>query len=147
MLGLAALVSFTAGCGSTDFPVRPAKGQVLCDGKPVASGSITFTPMGDAGKRETGKPASGQIGSDGRFTLTTYERFDGAIVGKHQVQYNGPENDEQESEESSDEEKTVRKKKAAGAVPSCIQKGEIILEVKASGTNDFTIELSSTSKK
>ncbi len=44
-LGLAALVSFTAGCGSTDFPVRPAKGQVLCDGKPVASGSITFTPM------------------------------------------------------------------------------------------------------
>ncbi len=79
--------------------------------------------------------------------MTTYERFDGAIVGKHQVQYNGPENDEQESEESSDEEKTVRKKKAAGAVPSCIQKGEIILEVKASGTNDFTIELSSTSKK
>jgi len=138
------------GCGEGKFPVRPAKGKVLCGGRPVAIGSISFTPVGEPGSLESGKPAMGMLRPDGTFTLTTNDRFDGAIVGKHSVRYFGPEDedsDEPSAAEGSPEEKAKNaerlKQKKEQQKALCVQKGEIILEVIDGGENDFTIDLTS----
>jgi hypothetical protein len=143
-----ALPLLLSACGDGRFPVKPAKGKVVCNGKAVTSGSVTFTPVGAPGSLETGKPASGALGPDGTFQLTTNDRFDGAIVGKHSVRYFGSEGEDEEtssSEGSADEKaknaEKIRQRKM-DAQNACVQKGEMIVEVKADGENDFTIELS-----
>ncbi|HVJ86776.1 MAG TPA: hypothetical protein VM452_14085 [Caulifigura sp.] len=145
----AAVCLLASGCGEDKFPIRPAKGKVLCGGRPVGIGSISFTPIGTPGSIETGKPASGALKEDGTFILTTNDRFDGAIVGKHNVQYVGPEGGDEEdtsAAEGSPEERAKAaeraKERKAQMKSLCVQKGEIILEVTADGENDFTIELS-----
>ncbi len=85
-------------CGPSGFPVAPVTGKVLCKGQPVSSGTITFVPIGKPGSKETGKPASGMLKSDGTFSLSTYGRFDGAIVGEHDVQFTSSEGEESEAE-------------------------------------------------
>lgn len=141
------------GCGGDRFPVRPAKGKVLCNGKPITSGSITFTPIGtDANNSETGKQASGTLDSDGTFVLSTYGRFDGAIVGKHIVQFSGAgaeDSDESESDSKGESETTSGKGNVIRRVnqkSDCVQKEEITVEVAARGENDFTIELNPKGK-
>src|SRR5262249_24487766 len=71
-----------AGCsGTVDGrpKVVPVSGRVLFNGQPLEGAHVTFT--NPAAKRS----AYGQTDSDGRFTLTTFERNDGAVPGKQQV--------------------------------------------------------------
>jgi hypothetical protein len=66
------------GCGD-GRPVRvPVSGKVLIDGQPVTKGSIQF-------HEDDGRPARGSIGSDGSFTLTTFDEGDGCTPGNHRV--------------------------------------------------------------
>jgi len=68
-----------AGCGRADqLPTAQVRGTVTLDGKPLTQGMVSFTP-------ERGRAASGQIGSDGSFVLSTYGRGDGAILGHNRV--------------------------------------------------------------
>jgi hypothetical protein len=55
------------------------RGKVTYKGKPVPHGSVTFMPTG------SGPSATGEIQSDGTYTLTTYSSGDGAILGSHKV--------------------------------------------------------------
>ena len=139
------LMSLLTGCGGK-YPVRPTTGKVVANGQPVTSGSVTFVPIGTSGELEAGKPASGAIKPDGTFTLSTFNRFDGAIVGKHRVEYAGAEDDGSEDESGSSEETTKSGQTAKKQTPQFVQKGEIIVEVKASGPNDFTIDIQSGGK-
>ena len=75
---LAALV-LAAGCGDSGPKVVPVRGKVTYNGNPVTRGTVTFTPA--AG----GAPATGEIGSDGTFSMTTFRSGDGAVPGKHKV--------------------------------------------------------------
>lgn len=153
-LSLVVLLVFSAGCGGNAFQVALAKGKVLCNGQPVTSGYISFVPMGDG--EENGKAAAATIASDGTFTLSTYGKFDGAIVGKHKVEFTGsvgedaePEAEEEEAEPESAEEpeaKTKTTTKREKNKNNCVQKKEIIVEVTATGPNDFTIEINSSEK-
>lgn len=54
-------------------------GRVLYKGQPLAEAIVTFS------NAEANIAAYGQSGADGRFKLTTFERGDGAVPGKHQV--------------------------------------------------------------
>ena len=80
---------FVAGCGpkfnTTPPPkVYPVKGKVLlASGQPVSGGIITFHP-----KNTLGAEASGEIGTDGSFQLTTIARNDGALPGSYTVSVN-----------------------------------------------------------
>jgi hypothetical protein len=80
---------FVAGCGpkfnTTPPPkVYPVKGKVLlASGKPVSGGVITFHP-----KTTRGAEASGEIGKDGSFQLTTIVKNDGAMPGSYTVSVN-----------------------------------------------------------
>ncbi|HLA84137.1 MAG TPA: hypothetical protein VJL29_05040 [Thermoguttaceae bacterium] len=76
---MAAAVFLTpAGCGDGRPARIPISGQVLIDGKPLTYGAIRVFPEG-------ARPATAQIDSDGRFTLSTFEPGDGVVPGTHQV--------------------------------------------------------------
>jgi ribosomal protein S12 len=66
------------GCESGRLKTYPVQGQVVfADGSPVKVGTI------EAKSVEHGVQASGTIGSDGSFSLTTYQPGDGAVAGQH----------------------------------------------------------------
>jgi len=68
-----------AGCGKAKPATAPVTGRVLLDGKPVAGAAVMLEPVGG------GVPARGSTGADGSFTLSTFGRDDGALVGRHRV--------------------------------------------------------------
>src|SRR5262245_13535620 len=74
------------GCGRAGgLETAPVQGVVTLDGQPLTTGgSVVFQPQG------TGKMATGQIASDGTFTLSTYVSGDGAAIGKHSVMVRPP---------------------------------------------------------
>lgn len=79
------------GCGD-DHPHRfPVSGQVLIDGKPVEHGTIQVIPEGD-------RAASGKLGPDGRFQLTTFKPNDGCVPGKHKVKIVATESPDPQSQ-------------------------------------------------
>jgi hypothetical protein len=66
-----------AGC-SDRLPTYPVSGRVIFpDGSPVHTGTIELQSL------EHPVQARGTIGMDGMFSLTTYEKNDGAVAGKH----------------------------------------------------------------
>jgi len=85
---LASLALF-AGCGSSNPLVYPVTGLVTFNDQPLPTGTVVFVP------KAGGPPAQGEIGADGRYTLTTFTAGDGALPGAYTVlvsamQDNGP---------------------------------------------------------
>jgi hypothetical protein len=78
LAGLLVVLAST-GCGKTKPATAPVTGRVLLDGKPVAAAAVMFEPV------DGGVPARGSTGADGSFTLSTFARDDGALVGRHRV--------------------------------------------------------------
>ncbi len=72
------LLTTLSGCGDTGPELVPVSGIVTIDGQPLTLGSIQVIPAGY-------RPAYGQIGPDGRFTLTTFKTGDGVVRGEHQA--------------------------------------------------------------
>ncbi|HWL08764.1 MAG TPA: hypothetical protein VNQ76_10180 [Planctomicrobium sp.] len=68
-----------------DRPVTsPTSGVVTYKGKAIQNAQISFFPEGD------GEAGAAVSGSAGRFTVSTYERNDGAVIGQHVVTVNVP---------------------------------------------------------
>ncbi|MBA4067226.1 MAG: hypothetical protein C0501_26670 [Isosphaera sp.] len=65
------------GCGGGGMTA--VTGTVTCDGRPVTNGYVTLVPDGP------GEGASGQIGPDGRFALSTFAPNDGVRPGRYRV--------------------------------------------------------------
>lgn len=73
------------GCGGKqeDLPDTVAvSGMVTYKGAPVPEATIMLYPV------QGRKPASGRTDADGKFTLTTFNKDDGALPGEHQVTVN-----------------------------------------------------------
>jgi hypothetical protein len=74
-----AIAAASLACGCDRGPVvAKVSGRVTFAGKPVTRGQIMF-------QSDLGRPAIGEIGPDGGYSLTTYDAGDGAIVGNHVV--------------------------------------------------------------
>jgi hypothetical protein len=74
------------GCGSSGgapAALIPVKGKVTYKGQPVTKGVIRFEPDG------YGRMASGDLQTDGTFTLTTLKPGDGVVAGEHKVSIDG----------------------------------------------------------
>jgi hypothetical protein len=71
-----------AGCQeSRSLATYEVKGRILlANGKPLSSGRVTFVAADGLGLA-----ASGDIGSDGRFTLSTRDPGDGAAPGLYKI--------------------------------------------------------------
>ena len=84
-------LSTWSGCGESgdEYQVAPVKGTVTFNGEAVKGGSISLRPTTQVAGKEgvAGKPASGKVGDDGTFVLSTYGKEDGAVIGKHKVSY------------------------------------------------------------
>ena len=81
---------FCIGCGGGDFATAKVTGKITVGGKPVTGGDVMFMPLGKDANGQSGKAARSQIRPDGTYSLTTYEAFDGAVIGKHQVTLYNP---------------------------------------------------------
>jgi hypothetical protein len=84
-----AVLLLACGCGE-HLAVPPAvvRGLVTFRGARLPGGVIVFTPDDDYGGR--GACATGRIGSDGQFTLST-DGAAGAAAGKYRVTVAGPD--------------------------------------------------------
>ena len=151
LLATLAVVNLTAGCGGDDASTkRPklakVKGKVLYNGNPVEGATVAFTAEGAP------RAATGTTDKEGRFELTTFNTGDGAVIGDHVVTVSkvvgmGPVKTGQSPTEMY---AAYEKKKEAGEDPMKGALPEIYKDpktspqrnnVKADGTNDFTIEL------
>jgi hypothetical protein len=69
-----------SGCANSDRPkLAKVSGTVTLDKMPVEGAAVMFMPVGG------GRPAQGLTDAQGKFTLTTFEDGDGAIIGEHKV--------------------------------------------------------------
>ena len=66
------------GCGRQSRTV-PVGGMVTLDGKPLADAAVLFVPI------DGGVPGRGSTTVSGSFSLSTFDRNDGALVGRHRV--------------------------------------------------------------
>ncbi len=76
---LSAAVSVVVGGCNRGPAMAPVSGKVTYKGQPLKHGNVLFQPS-------VGPPAKGEIGPDGSYTLSTYKKNDGAVLGKHRVQ-------------------------------------------------------------
>jgi hypothetical protein len=67
-------------------------GKVTYNGNPVTKGLVTLVPSSGPGAK-TGQSATGEIGSDGSYTLTTFTDGDGAVLGEHVILVQSREED------------------------------------------------------
>lgn len=67
------------GCGGGGPEMASVSGKVTYKGQPVPKGTITFA------SKAGGRNATGQIGSDGSYTLQTENPGDGAQLGEYNV--------------------------------------------------------------
>jgi hypothetical protein len=74
-----------SGCGGPDYEVAPVRGIVKLNDKTLQQGGIMFSPVAKGDTANVGRAATGRLQPDGTYTLTTFEKGDGAIVGEHWV--------------------------------------------------------------
>jgi hypothetical protein len=77
---------FATSCGGRRATVE---GQVFCDGKPAIGAVVFFSPKG--ADDLTARRASGVVGPDGTFTLSTAKPGDGVAPGEYIVTIVWPE--------------------------------------------------------
>lgn len=59
----------------------PVTGSVSYQGKPLTSGTITFSPN----NKDSGHAAWGNLGAGGSYSLTSIKTNDGALPGEYKV--------------------------------------------------------------
>jgi len=122
------LLFVLGGCsGSHELETAHVRGTVTVDGKPLAGGGVVFIPG-------RGRGATGTIGLDGTYTMSTYGNGDGAIVGRHRVAvFAGTDN-------SQFEDLSARPPTALARYQNIASSG-IEVEVKPDEENVFDIKL------
>ena len=78
---MAGLLLLTGCPGPKREAVFPVTGKVTVEGKPLAGCNIVFSPVG------TGVAATGVIGTDGSYKLSTDVGREGAAAGKYKVYF------------------------------------------------------------
>jgi hypothetical protein len=73
------------GCGSKGPTMVQVNGTVSLDGQPVEGATVSFMPKSGSTPAGNSTPASGSTDSAGKFTLSTLNPGDGAIVGSYSV--------------------------------------------------------------
>ncbi|NMC19814.1 MAG: carboxypeptidase regulatory-like domain-containing protein [Thermogutta sp.] len=153
-----------AGCpggGGAKLNTVKVSGTVTLDGAPLPGATVSFVPKSDGARA-----AFGTTDENGRFTLTTLNPGDGAMPGSYAVSVtkpvaaaasSAPSQDPRARGGSISPEEAARIKAqaqggaaataaAANVVPAKYRSADtsrLTAEVKASGDNTFTFELSS----
>lgn len=130
-----ACLTLCSGCfGQKGLETAPVTGVVTYNGKPLPYGSVSFRP-------QAGSPATGEIQSDGTFSLSTYRNGDGAIVGTHQVSVTSTEAHAGDMAETAANTEMKVPKSLIPKKYTSFSTSELTAEVVADGENEFTLEL------
>ena len=79
------ILGVLAGCSDDGLGQRyRVSGRVVRQGQPVTKGTVNFVPV----DLTTSRAASGEIQTDGSYTLTTKDPGDGALAGDYRVVIN-----------------------------------------------------------
>jgi hypothetical protein len=78
-------LAFLPGCSGGDFPTAKVTGRVVCEEQPIPNIVVFFEPLASGSSALVGKQGIGRTSDDGTFEISTYDRNDGAVVGKHRV--------------------------------------------------------------
>lgn len=86
-----AVFTAAAGCGRDDWQAKtyPASGRITVNGQSPEGAVVTLHPVGEAVDQRGSNPW-GIVGADGTFSLSTYERDDGAPAGQYAVTVRWP---------------------------------------------------------
>src|SRR4051812_46804221 len=86
-LSFALLIALIAvsGCGDTGIKRIPVHGSVNVDGQPADGVRVIFCPVGGSEEMQKKYRPSGVTGPDGKFTLMTITKDDGAPAGEYKV--------------------------------------------------------------
>ena len=79
VLGLCSLMA--SGCGSDGNAPINVRGLVKYKDQPLSNGLITFNPVDP----KKGHVAQGKIGTDGTFSLSTFQAGDGVLAGNYVI--------------------------------------------------------------
>lgn len=87
MLLLAAAMAALAGCSRgvdvDRVPTHPVQGSLTFNGEPIPGALVVLHPRNAADPKI--QPARGNVGSDGKFIVSTYDAADGAAAGEYAV--------------------------------------------------------------
>jgi len=134
----AAMVGCSGDAGKP--PLARVSGTVSYKGKPVESGRVVFTPVVGKGG-DTGQSASGMIGPDGSYSLTTFEENDGAILGEHVVTVDVTEKDFKSPEPKADGTIDYTMPKQLGPKKYTQVESSPLRTTVKEGSNTFNIEM------
>lgn len=79
------LVMFVAGCGSDLPQTISLTGKVTFDGAAPPGPGIVYLLPSEAAEGFPLRPATGDFGADGTYTVTTFKPGDGLMPGKYKV--------------------------------------------------------------
>jgi hypothetical protein len=126
-----------AGCGrkADGIDRQAVSGEVTLDGKPLADGSITFSPTGDG-------PSAGGTITGGRYAIAQAE---GPAPGSYKVVIQAMQPTGKKLPDSDHPGKTVDE--MTNVVPEAYNaRTELTAEVKKGGPNTFNFPLSSKAR-
>lgn len=143
----ACLLAACIGCSGAAGPqTGRVSGRITLNGKPLAGANVNF----DLKEGKSPRVATGVTDSDGRYTLSTFGKDDGAVLGKHVVWITMPQKGEAIDPNNPTAEYgqmmsgvAVGAKPDTGGIPAKYTRKEtsdLIREVKA-GTNEINIDL------
>lgn len=80
------------GCGGNDWHAEtyPASGTVMINGEPAAGAVVELQPYGPEKPDARNSRPWAVVEADGSYTLTTYQKGDGAPVGKYKLTLRWP---------------------------------------------------------
>lgn len=138
LTALLMLVSLVGCSGSNDPKLAPVTGRLTFNGEPVANAVVTFRGVNAA------RYSSGTTDSDGKFSLSTYEPGDGALIGENVVTVAISDDiDPGLSREEYAKQQAKQRNPKAGILPEqyADPKTSGLLVTVANGQNDIPLEL------
>lgn len=143
----ACLLAACIGCSGAAGPqTGRVSGRITVNGKPLAGANVNF----DLKEGKSPRVATGVTDSDGRYTLSTFGKDDGAVLGKHVVWITMPQKgDAIDPNNPTADYGQMMSAAAVGAKPdtggipakyTSKESSDLIREVKA-GTNEINIDL------
>lgn len=106
------------GCGGgKPYKLATVSGTVTLDGEPVANAEVYFEPQPVDDNINVGPSSIGTTDSQGKFTLTTRFKEEGAVVGPHKVfiQYAGFDPEAEDAAKAAMQEAKQDKEDEGGA--------------------------------
>jgi hypothetical protein len=108
--------------------------MVTYQGQPVAGASVAFIP-------QQGRPASGMTDASGKFTLSTFDTGDGALLGSHKVMITEAPSDNEPMPGEPGWDKWKKPKQRFPTKYSDANRSGLTAEVKAGEANEFTFDM------